>query len=258
MKLDKTYLIVGAILIFLVWCLLNYITYGSLSAVLSKIQGLIVWIIILSAVAAVIYYLFFHRYRVDANFECYKRLCEECKLNGAHELGDLITTGDETHKSKIYGKIIGYSQRQNSKHEEGKYAVEHIFSVRLYGHSLLDKLINMFTKPLLFRIPFELVDELTGDVYIKCNSFNKHLEYFYPNNVHRDFQFTNKNLYDEANRFTQENFTSYLPMLVEKAAGIEQEDEERIRDKSGMEKYRESKPQVASNQDYSQVNRNAN
>lgn len=245
MKLDKTkrnVIIVGAIVLFFIWALVTYLRYGSIMAVFAKLQNLIFWLMFFGLAGAFLYWFLMHKQRVDANFECYKRVRKECLLNKNSELKDLITKGDEKHKSKIYGKVIGYSQRENTKLDEnGSYTKEHIFLVRMYGSTILDRIMNTFSSGEIMRVPGSLVDELHGDVYVNCNSFNRHLMYWYPNSVHMDYNFTNNNLWGEANRYTQEQFAAWLPMLMEWAAGIRDADQDRIRSKTGYEQYNEMK-----------------
>ena len=99
-------------------------------------------------------------------------------------------------------------------------------------------------KRIIVRCPVRLHDTLNGDVRISCISLNKHSLYYYPDNIHLDFESIDETLFFEGLRYLQLDLISKLEPLVIKATGLNKEDLEELQGRTGIQYVYDMKQQT--------------
>jgi len=238
----RKWILVTLIILTLIGAFLySYFKYGSqgISFVIGNMITILFWLLLIGVIGFILYFLFFYEKKINATEEVFKNISKESKVSCPDNLRNLYTAGDETHRSKKIGKIIGYSNRQNFKiminKKEKNYQSEDCFLIKRTGNSVFKNLFLFFSKPILIRVPENMRDILQGDVKINCISLVKHGLYFYPNNIHLDFQTIDHTIYYEGERYVQIESISMLAPLVKKSIGIDYKDLIALEGKSGMD-----------------------
>ena len=246
----RKWIIITLVILALIGAFLySYFKYGSqgINFVIGNMITILFWLLLIGVILAVLYFLFFYEKKINATEEVFKNISKESKVSCPDNLRNLFTSGDETHRSKKIGRIIGYSNRQNfkimnlnDKNKEKNYQSEDCFLVKRTGNSVIKNLFLFFSKPILIRVPENMRDVLQGDVKINCISLVKHALYFYPNNIHLDFQTIDHTIYYEGERYVQIESISMLAPLVKKSIGIDYKDLIALEGKSGYEMLKDS------------------
>jgi len=229
---NKTRFITVLILVFLLIVgLYSFIKSGQkgISTFISTLISILIWALIIGLVIFVFYFLFIYEKLINVTFEIYKNIEEEGRISKADNLNYLWLGGDTEHKAKRIGKIIGYSKRKNFK-TIGSNKKMKIFQ----NESCFIIKVGVFKK-IIVRCPSKLHDTLQGDVFLKCASLVKHALYFYPDNVHLDFDTIDHTIYYEGERYVQIESISMLAPLVKKSIGIDYKDLIALEGKSGMD-----------------------
>jgi len=251
-KSRKFLLVLAFLVIILIVFIYNWFKYGT-TGVFNVVQTLIttvVWIGILGIVLFVLYMLFLWEKKINANIEVYRAITSESKISKPDNLGNVWTSGDEKHRPKLYGKIIGYSHRQNfkgvvnGKNKKKYYQVEDCFLVRLISKGFLSPVFDFFKSPIIIRCPEDMHDSLQGDVHIKAVSLVKHGMYFFPDAVHLDFDAIDHTIYYESERFIQLDVIGKIAPLISKAVGISKTDLAMLEGKTGMEMLKAEKERL--------------
>lgn len=211
---------------------------GGVKNIISLFFNILFFVIVVGLFVFALYMLFIWKKYVDAQYEVFKDVCEEGKVNNPTNLGDLWVNGDKAHAPHKYGNIVGWTSRQNfqtlpdpndKKNEKKIYSKESIFLVK----------INLF-KRIVIRCPEELHDELQGDVHIKATGLVKHRTYFYPDNQHLNFDVIDNTLWHEAERWTFQDIPSLFHPQLKKAIGILVKDEKAVEPKTGAEEIKDT------------------
>lgn len=184
-------------------------------------------------VLGVFWLLFFWEKRIDAPYEVSRDITAETKENRPSSLKKLYVRGDKKHPPKCYGKIVGWSSRQNMKkydEEDNKYYTrESIFLVE-----------PSFFRRIIVRCPEEKHDSLHGDIYIDDVGLVKHKYFYYPSSLHTDFSTIDTTQWEEAKRWVFLDMPSLFHALLKRGSGIMQKDEKSIESKTGIEVIKEN------------------
>lgn len=234
---NRTYIIVACIIGFF---LITFLVAGFMGGkqgvygLMGNYFKLLFICIMIAMILGIGYMLFIWEKRIDAPFEVSKDITSETKTNKPDKLKRLFIKGDKIHPSKCYGKILGWSSRQNmkkiNKKEEKKkyYTRESIFLVS-----------ESFFKNIVIRCPEDMHDSLHGDVYINDIGLVKHKYFYYPSTLHLDFESIDETQWEEANRWVNMEIPALFHQLLKKASGILEKDEKAVEPVKGVEQLRD-------------------
>lgn len=254
----KTKVLIGGIIFVAIGILIFALVAGGqrgLFGVLSILVKGFFWVLFIGAVVGIGYFLFVYERKINARAEVYKDIVKETRINKVNNLGNLFSSGDEEHTPIKYGKITGYSARQNydtfpvKQDGEEKQALyyynESIFKIRrTFDNPLIDLIALVFVKKIVVRCPSIMHDRLQGDVKINCISLVKHGHYFYPNTLHLNFEAIDKTIFNEGMRYINMDVIRLAHPLIMKGMGVSKFDRRELEGVKGIEMVREGAGQI--------------
>lgn len=240
METKTKVVLIGIILVVVGIFIFAYFRGGALGlmSVTSAFMKIVLVLVILAIIAGIVYFLFLYEKKINARQEVFKDIVKETKINRVTNLGNLWSSGDKEHVPILYGRIIGYSIRQNyetytlpdsDKKVHEYYFNETIFRVRrVYDNPLLDLIGLLFIPRIIVRCPSLLHDRLQGDVRLHCSTLVRHGNFYYPHNIHLNFSAIDKTIFNESMRYINMDVVRLAHPLIMKGMGVTKMDKQEL------------------------------